>query len=100
MERHGGTTSRTAQFVRRYEVWVLHMPGQEWQIEKRFYVDRSSGREMRQRRNVYVLPALGGHEVSKDSSSVRVDLALAATGEELVPPPGQPTEREGQPDAP
>jgi len=94
MERLGGTTSKQVQMVRRYEVWALHMPGQQWQIEKRFFLDRVSGADLKlARRQVRLCPALGGHKVSAENADLQLDLQLEAADERLVPPAPPEEER-------
>jgi hypothetical protein len=86
MERRGGTTSKVAQQLRRWEVWALHMPTDQWQIEKRFFVDRAiSAKAPIPLRKVFVDPALGGHVLSKETGDLKLNLAPKRTNEPLVP---------------
>ncbi len=85
-ERAGGTTSEEAQHVRRYEVWAMHKPAAEWQIEKRLLVTRTvSDKPLGPAPAIVIVPALGGHAVSAASADVRVDVTLPARKEPAAP---------------
>ena len=86
-ERHGGTTLEGAALVRRYEVWAMHKPAEEWQIEKRIFVQRLVSEQASvPRRAVYLVPELGGHKVSAEVSSLTLQLRLAPNADPLIPP--------------
>jgi len=79
-ERAGGTTSEEAQHVRRYEVWAMHKPIGEWQIQKRIFLTRIvSDKPLGEAPAIVIVPALGGHVVSAATADVRVDVALPAS---------------------
>ena len=86
-ERYGGTSYDRAGFIRRYAVWKMHRPEDEWQIKKRFYVNRqlTEAKEV-PRENIVISPILGGHGISAESSELMVELALAPTKEPPIPP--------------
>lgn len=85
MERHGGTTSGQVQFVRRWEVWSMHMPANEWQIEKRFFVDRCTGKQgLPDQRAIHVQRALGGHKLDADRREIELNLRLEHGDEPLT----------------
>lgn len=86
MERYGGTTLAGAEMVRRYEIWATHMPQDEWQIEKRFFIYRVlSGDRDLPRRKICLDPALGGHKISAENPELKLSLKPAAAGETLIP---------------
>ena len=87
MDRYGGTTSKKVQQLRRWGVWALHMATDQWQIEKRFFVDRTtSPGEPIPRRKVFVDPTLGGHVLSKKTGDLKLNLTPKRTkDQELVP---------------
>jgi len=101
-ERHGGTTSGEAQFVRRYEVWAMHKPGAEWQIDKRMFVQRaSSDKPLGEAPAVVIVPELGGHLISARSADIQLEVKLRPTGQAPMPaarPNGAtvPTKTKGQ----
>jgi hypothetical protein len=78
MDRRGGTTSRRVRHLRRWEIWSMHKPGEEWQIEKRLFVDREPSKTpLPEPRPVRVRRALGGHEISPDHPEVDLNLDLS-----------------------
>jgi hypothetical protein len=85
-ERLGGTTSGEAQYVRRYEVWAMHKPGGEWQIDKRMFVQRTpSDKPLGEALAVVIVPELGAHVVSAQSAALQLDLKLAPNRESPIP---------------
>lgn len=85
-ERHSGTTLKGAQLVRRWDVWAMHKPGDEWQIEKRFYVWRNVSQDpAMKRRDIVVTPALGGHRISAGAESVELQIRLGPNRQKPVP---------------
>ncbi len=97
-ERRGGTTLPGAELVRRCDVWAMHKPGDEWQIEKRFFVYRTVSEDASaEPRRVVVLPALSGHRISAQTESVDVEVRLQPTDEEPVPPAPPSREDVGAP---
>ena len=85
-ERHGGTTLEGASLVRRYEVWIMHKPKEEWQIEKRLAVFRYvSPKPDLPRERIVVDSKLGGHEVTAEKSDLNLELKLAPTREIPIP---------------
>jgi hypothetical protein len=85
-ERHGGTTSGEAQYVRRYEVWAMHRPGGEWQIEKRMFVQRaSSDKPLVEAPATIVVPELGGHLISAQSADLQLEIKLAPNPQSPIP---------------
>jgi len=93
-ERHGGTTLQGAELVRRYEVWAMHKPAGEWQIEKRMFLHRLvSEQAVVERRRLTVVPALGGHRIGAGVESLTLPIDLTVKGEAPVPPPPQPQEQ-------
>jgi len=86
-ERHGGTTLEGAGLIRRYEVWAMDKPGEEWQIEKRMFLTRTVTEQASLApRAIVIAPALGGHVVSAASSSVQLEVTLGPGREPLIPP--------------
>jgi len=87
-ERRGGTTLPGAELIRRCDVWAMHKPRDEWQIEKRFFVYRIVSEDLSpEPRRVVVLPALGGHRVSAQAQEIDLEIRLRPTEEEPIPPP-------------
>jgi hypothetical protein len=95
-ERHGGTTLQGAELIRRYDVWAMHKPRGEWQIEKRMFLRRLvSETPVAERRDVVVSAALGGHAISAGQESLELELKLARNREPLIPPPqAEPEEQD------
>ena len=78
------------KLLRRYEVWQMHKPGKEWQIQKRYFVCRKlSGDKGEAPLKVIVAPALGGHVLDVEHSELRIELKLEDTGEVVIPPAEQ-----------
>ncbi len=87
-ERRGGTTLPGLELLHRYEVWAMHQPEEEWQIEKRFVLWRDAGREQSIRRLEVVLsPELSGHSVCADNETVALEARLRRASEPLIAPP-------------
>ena len=87
-ERHGGTTLEGAALIRRYDVWAMHKPSVQWQIEKRMFVLRLvSEKAIVEPRKVVIVPGLSGHRISAESPGVKVNVELAANREVLIPDP-------------
>lgn len=85
------------KLLRRYEVWLMHKPYDEWQRIKIFPLHRYlSGDAGHPKERVVVCPALGGHTVSSQHQNVQLDLKLAPTGEPLVGPPARAGEEDAQ----
>jgi len=85
-ERYGGTTLAGTGLIRRYDVWVMHKPADEWQIVKRMFLWRLRSAERNvPRRSIVVHPALGGHQVRKGRADLNLDLDLRRGGETLAP---------------
>ncbi|KPK65295.1 MAG: hypothetical protein AMK73_03320 [Planctomycetes bacterium SM23_32] len=92
-ERHGGMTLQGAELIRRYDVWAMHKPGEEWQIEKRMFLRRLvSETPTVPRRDVVITPALGGHTLSAQVDSLELEVTLARNSEPPVPPAREPQE--------
>jgi hypothetical protein len=92
-ERHGGTTLPGAELVRRHEVWVMHKPQDEWQIEKRMFLDRLvSEQAVVPRRRLCIVPALAGHRIAKGAEALTLTVDLTVQGEPPIPPPPEPQE--------
>jgi len=90
-ERRGGTTLQGAELLHRYEVWAMHKPKDEWQIEKRFFLWRDVSQDLSlKERAVYVSPALGGHRVTAEVSSVDVSAKLSPNKQQPIPPAPEP----------
>ena len=85
-ERYGGTSQKGAELVRRYDVWIMHMPRKQWQITKRLYVNRELTADRDDPRERIVLsPPLGGHVV--DAEHRKLDLKLKLGPTEKAPAP-------------
>lgn len=85
-ERHGGTTSAEAQYIRAYDVWAMSKPHEEWQIERRMFVTRAaSDKPMPAAPRLTIAPALAGHAVSAAAPDLRLDIVLGRDSE--TPPP-------------
>ncbi len=101
-ERRGGTTLRGLERLHRYDVWAMHRPKEQWQIEKRFFLWRAPSEKADLKPLEFVvLPALGGYRISEDHTEAVVDTELRRTDEPLVPPPPPPEgeeEADGQRD--
>ncbi|MCK4284187.1 MAG: hypothetical protein KAX44_07710 [Candidatus Brocadiae bacterium] len=92
-ERHGGTTLQGAELIRRCDVWAMHKPREEWQIEKRFYVYRLvSGTPTLKRRAIVISPALGGFRISAQVDTIEPEIKLGPNREKPIPP-AAPDER-------
>jgi hypothetical protein len=75
LERHGGTSMAGAELVRRYEVWLMSKPAEEWQITKRFYIQRLNSKQKEVPfERIAIAPALAGHVITPDKP--RLDLLL------------------------
>jgi hypothetical protein len=78
MDRRGGTTSPSVRHLRRWEIWSMHKPGDEWQIEKRFFVDREPSKTpLPEPRPVRVYRELGGHVIDADNTEIFLNLDLS-----------------------
>ena len=87
-ERHGGTTLSGAALIRRYDVWILHKPRDQWQIETRLFIAREVTEDKDDpREDIVVVPALSGHEVNAEHAELELDLKLERTDEVPVPEP-------------
>ncbi len=87
-ERHGGTTLEGAALIRRYDVWAMHKPSVQWQIEKRMFVLRLvSEKALVTPRKVVIVPGLSGHRISAESPGVKVNVELAPNREVPIPDP-------------
>jgi len=85
-ERHGGTTLPGAELIRRYDVWVMNRPKQQWQIEKRLFVDRQvSGKKTVPREQIVVTPSLGNRALTAEKPLLKLRLKLERTGEVPIP---------------
>ncbi len=79
LERHGGTSLPGAELVRRYEVWRMAKPDQEWQILKRFFIRRLNSKEKEvPRERIVVVPSLAGHVVAPERPKLDLQLDLSA----------------------
>jgi len=92
-ERHGGMTAADgAKLIRRYDVWLLHKPREQWQIKKRFYISRKQTADARDpRERIVVSPQLGGHSVTAEHKDLTLSLELGPNKEMPAPPPPPPT---------
>ena len=75
------------KFLRRYEVWLIEKPHQEWRVVKRFYVTRELSPDPNDpRERIVILRDLGGHVVDAAHPDLTLSLKLKATDESPVPP--------------
>lgn len=75
LERHGGTSMDGAELVRRYEVWLMSKPAEEWQITKRFFIQRLNSKQKEVPfERIVIAPALAGHVITPDKP--KLDLVL------------------------
>ncbi len=97
MERYGRTTLPGTELLRRYEVWHVHKPADEWQIKKRLFIHRErSGDRNDPRERLVIRPALGGHVVDADHSDLTLEFQLGPSDEVPVPaPPAKKPQRDG-----
>jgi hypothetical protein len=93
MERTGKLTFGNQEkwawvkMLRRYEIWHMRKPHDEWQIEKRHFVTRKLlGDKNTPRPEIVIDPRLGGHEVSSDRSDLMLNFALIHTDIDPIPP--------------
>ena len=87
-ERHGGTTLPGAALIRRYDVWILHKPRDQWQIEKRLFVAREVSKDNDDpREDIVVVPRLSGHKINAESADLEVNVWLKRTDEDPIPEP-------------
>ncbi len=94
-ERRGGTTLGGLERLHRYDVWAMHKPKAEWQIEKRMYLWRvPSGDVGLEPLDVVVVPALGGHSISAEADSRDLRIQLLRSEEPPIPPPAREGEQE------
>ncbi len=83
LERRGGTTLQGAELLHRYDVWTMHKPRDEWQIEKRMFVWRAVSRDLGlDALPVIVSSDLAGHAITADSPNLKIELDLASAEEE------------------
>ncbi len=75
------------KFLRRYEVWLMEKPQQEWQIVRRFYLTRELSPDPSDpREKIVILPDLAGHVVDAAHPDLTLSLKLMATDESPIPP--------------
>jgi hypothetical protein len=81
LERYGNTSYEGTELVRRYEVWLMQKPEDEWQIQKRFFISRqlSKVRDVPRERLV-IDPQLAGIAVNAERAHVNLKLNLAGQG--------------------
>jgi len=97
-ERRGGTTLPGLELLHRYDIWAMHRPKEQWQIEKRFFLWRAVSRDLTlEKLDIVVSPELGGHTISADVQTVELETTLQRNKEPLVPPPSQQEPREPDP---
>ena len=94
MERRGGTTLEGAELIRRYDVWAMHKPKDEWQIEKRMYLDRLVSEAIVAPRRLSIVPGLGGHRIAEGTEALDLSITLAPNSELPVPAPPPPEPKE------
>ncbi|MFW6189247.1 MAG: hypothetical protein ACOC7T_02340 [Planctomycetota bacterium] len=100
-ERRSGTTLSGLKRLHRYEIWALHRPREQWQIQERIFLGRRLGdREDLPRLKVVVLPELGGHRIGEDSPRAELRTTLRDTAEKPIPAPAEsePEKSKGQED--
>ena len=79
LERYGGTSLKGAELVRRYEIWHIHKPVDEWQITKRLFVSRElTGDRDDPRERIAIVPALAGHVVDAEHANLKLTLDLSS----------------------
>jgi hypothetical protein len=92
-ERRGGTTLPAAGLVRRYEVWAVHRPADEWQIRKRMLLLRVATTDPgTPRRKVVVAPDLAGHRLTPEDGTLELEIDLRRPTPQAEPPPPGPSE--------
>jgi len=78
------------KLLRRYEVWLMHRPHDQWQIIKRYFITRELAGDPHDPREKLVLcRELGGHVIDAEHPDLTLTLTLAGTDEPLVPPPAE-----------
>lgn len=84
-ERSGNIHGATS-LVRRYDVWVMHKPRDQWQIQKRIGIFRmTSNQKQVPRREFIVTPALAGHRIDKKQTKREVQIRLNENGPAPIP---------------
>jgi hypothetical protein len=71
-------TLQADTMFRRYEVWLMEKPEDEWVIEKRFFLrrDLSAGKDI-PRERMEIRPELAGQKISAERSELTLSLQLA-----------------------
>ncbi len=93
-ERRGGTTLKGAERIHRWDVWAMHRPNREWQVQERFFVWRAVSSHLGlEPLDVVINPALGGHRVSAETPELELRIELVPTGEEAIPEPEEAVEQ-------
>jgi hypothetical protein len=71
-------TLQADTMFRRYEVWLMEKPEDEWVIEKRFFLrrDLSAGKDI-PRERMEIRPELAGQTISAERSELTLSLQLA-----------------------
>jgi hypothetical protein len=96
-ERRGGTTLAGLQLLRRYDVWAMHRPKEQWQIRRRLYLWRTASRDLDlEPLQAVITPALGGHTVSAEKRDLEVNAELTRNDRVAIPPPEREKEGGGE----
>ncbi len=79
--RERPNTLQADTMFRRYEVWLMAKPEDEWVIAKRFVLQRglSAGKDI-PRERMEIRPELAGQKVSAERSDLTLSLQLAGGG--------------------
>jgi len=85
--RDRANTLQPDTMFRRYEVWLMEKPENEWQIQKRFVLrrDLSAGKDI-PRERMEIRPELAGQKISAERSELTLSLELAP-GDAPLPHP-------------
>ncbi len=77
--RDRANTLQADTMFRRYEVWLMEKPEEEWQIQKRFLLrrDLSAGKDI-PRERMEIRPELAGQKISAERSDLTLSLELAS----------------------
>ena len=80
-------TLQAGTMFRRYEVWLMERPEDEWVIDQRFLLGRQRAGEEIPRERMEIRPELAGHKISAEHSELTLSLVLWPGDGALSHPP-------------